>query len=1141
MSQIFTLIRKGLLYKALFILLAITNCPINLDAQIVVSGNKTALELASALVGTGVTIMAPTLNCPGNANGKFWTTVVSPLGIPNGIVLTSGNAVDSLGSFGVGDPQTTFANRGNGTPGDVDLTALASIGGPVTTLDACVLEFDFKADGDTVSFKYVFGSEEYPGYTCSPYNDVFGFFISGGAYVTPTNLALVPGTTIPVCINSVNCGATASWPLSTCTAMGPGSPFCAYFIDNVTTLGPSHTYVTYDGLTTVLTAVAVVNPCITYHLKLGVADATDDILDSGVFIEGGSLSSNPPASITAVGTSGLPYCIRGCAAGNFVFNIPSPRDTNTKVRFVIMGSAVNGYDYTTIADSVIILATTTTALVNINPLLVPATGPKVVTLGILMRNPCTGLDSIGATASLTILDSFGFHIVTPDTAICQGQHVDIIAVGDVIFGGILHYRWTPGSTLTPNDTTLTPTATPPFTTTYVLRDSTAPALGCAVESRSITITVFNRPTLTTDSPYVKTCVGIPVQLHVYALPAIPNDYLWTPPTDLSSAIIFDPIVNPTVPGDVTYTVTVGPTALPGCSSTDTIHVHAVPNDFVLNNHDTAICIGAFIQVSITGSNEFTYRWAPPAGVSNINIKQPIITPTVTATYTVTASYAHCPDMVHQFNIEVDYPAPTAVYTDTLCLGQSATYDFTSTTPGYYHYQWTPPTYVSNDTIPNPVFQPTVFGNYSWTVAIAPNAAGCTSFGVVNLLVTPNSISVDPADTIICRGKPVPIRGTSYPLFNYQWLPTAGISMSNIIDPLIVPDTSDVYVVTATFSKCPDMHDTVRIDVQPTPNVYAGGNRFLCMYDTIHINASVSPAWYTHYMYTWTPATSLDITTGSDIVFSGNSTVTLNLTVSTPAGCTNTDSAQITVFPGDFAQLDPVVKDFCPHDTFVLRPTGGVTYDWSPALYLSDSTGPAPVIRPITSQVYSLVATSMYGCKDTLQFEAIVHPGAVLNLGDSVTLHPGETYQIQPKTNCTRFTWFPPAGLSNWQISDPVASPQLSTKYIVHGSTEWGCKAVDSIDILVDPESLLGLPNAFSPGTGPNSEFKIIIQGIATLNYFRIFNRWGNMVFETTDINKGWNGQYNGVPQPFGVFVYEVEAVTSTGKIFKKHGNLTLIR
>ncbi len=1117
---------------------------IQTEAQITVSADKTAGILAAALVGTGVTIMSPTLTCAGNANGTFTTGLVSPISIARGIVLTNGCAKDTIiggtTDYGINDASTVFASTGNGTPGDATLTALA--GQP--TFDACVLEFDFKAAGDTVKFNYVFGSEEYTSFTCTVYNDVFGFFISGGTYGTPTNIALVPGTTIPVCINSVNCGPTGGGTLATCTALGPGSPFCAYYVDNTT--GTSAPYVTYDGLTTKLTAIAAVNPCDTYHLKLGVADATDDILDSGVFIEGGSLSSTPPPSITALGTSGLPYCIKGCAPGNFIFNIPAARDTNTWIHYVISGTAVNGYDYSSILDSIVIPALGTTALLNINPLIVPAAGPKVVTIGVLSRNACTGVDSIEASASLTILDSFSFHIVTPDTSICQGQSVHIIAVGDSLFAGILHYIWSPSGTIS-DDTLLSPVATPMVTTTYTLRDSTAAVLGCPVETHHITITVYPRPTLSVDSSLVKTCVGVPVQLHVYAFPnAYANSYVWTPPTDLSNTTIWNPVVTPTVPGDVIYTITVNPTAIPGCTSTETIHVHTL-GIFTLNTPDTAICVNTSLQISVTGSSEFTWLWTPSTFLNNATLMQPITTPTMTVPpatgveYVVTASYAHCPDMVDSFHLEVDYPAPTRVYSDTICLNSLDSFDFTVPGSAYYHYQWMPATYLSNDTIPYPVITVTAPGYYQWTVIIAPHAVGCTDTGLVKLLVTPNSFTITPTDTSVCLGASVQVIGTSYPLFSYQWLPTQGIAISDIINPLIVPDTSAVYVVTATFSKCPVMRDTLRMDVQPNPTVYIGGNRFVCDNDSLHIFASVKPAWYTHYTYAWSPASCLDNTTDPIVVFFGKTDTNVVVTVTTPKGCIGVDSARIKVYPSDFATLDPAIKDFCPHDSYRPIATGGSQYHWYPGYYLSDSLSGQPLMTPITSINYILVATSLYGCKDTLHFRAIVHPAGVISVEESVTLYPGESYQMDPKSNCSSFTWFPAAGLNNPDISNPVASPMVSTLYTIIGTTEYGCKAEDSIDVIIDLNSLLALPNAFTPGNGPNNEFKIIKRGIATLKYFRIFNRWGNLLFETTDIDKGWDGSYNGVQQPFGVYVYDIEAVTSAGKLFQKHGNTTLIK
>lgn len=88
-----------------------------------------------------------------------------------------------------------------------------------------------------------------------------------------------------------------------------------------------------------------------------------------------------------------------------------------------------------------------------------------------------------------------------------------------------------------------------------------------------------------------------------------------------------------------------------------------------------------------------------------------------------------------------------------------------------------------------------------------------------------------------------------------------------------------------------------------------------------------------------------------------------------------------------------------------------------------------------------------------------------------------------------------------------------------------------------------MPNAFSPGsgTGINDELHIIVKGMATLNYFRIWNRWGQLIFESTDINQGWDGRFKGVPQPLGTYVYLIDATSSTGKKFYKQGNITLLR
>jgi gliding motility-associated-like protein len=1122
-------------------LIACVLFPVFSFAQITVTPGSTAFGLASALSGSGVIILAPVLTCNTAANGTFTTGATDPVGVSTGITLMSGEVSLMAAAASVG-PESSFF-----TPSlsDAELATLA--GG--TTNDACVLEFDFKAAGDTIKFDYVFASEEYPEFACSGFNDVFGFLISGGVtaaattYATPYNIARVPGTNIPVCINSVNSAPTGTpYAIAGCSSLGPGSPFGMYYVDNA-----ASTFLVFDGKTTVLQAVAAVSPCDTYHLKLGIADVGDNAYNSAVFIKGGSLTSTTTTLVSATGTSGLPYCIRGCGPGNFVFTIPTRRTSPFVVHYNILGTAVNGYDYTTIPDSVIIPVTDTFAILNINTTLVPPAGPKVVTLEILNEDPChPGVFTPGGTASLTILDSFNFRILTPDTSICAGQYVHLVAVGDTVFDDILNYTWTPSTTIS-DDTLLITDATPVVTTTYTLT-ATAPAvLGCIPQTKAVTISIYPNPVITVDSHLVKTCLGVPVAMNVYTTPppGVGYTYNWSPGLGLSSTSTPSTIVTPTLLGDITYTVTVYPTLLAACASEETITVHTLPNDFVLNNNDTAICIGDFVQTSISGSAEFNWRWRPPTGVSDTTIMEPVITPTVSGGYTVTASYAHCPDMVHDFYIEVDHPAPLVLVKDTICIPMTYTIDLTvpgSTGfgEGYYSYQWTPATYVSNDTIPNPIITPTLPGAYSYTVTVQPHAVSCAVNDVIDLYVLPNTINIVTPDTAICRGMPVQVIANGNSLFNYQWLPTAGIAISNVVSPFITPDTSAWYKVGVSFHLCPTFYDSIRIDVQPVPEVHVGNNRFVCEADTIRLTANVIPGWYNSYSYSWAPAANLNSSTDRSVILTGVDTGMVVVTVTTPAGCKGADSVDIVVLPANFAAIEPEMN-FCPHDSAVLVPTGGVYYHWTPAMYLSSEKAAQPVIKPITDQSYTIVATNNYGCRDTIYFDAKVYPGAVFNLTDSVRLFPGESYQIDPQTNCTQFSWTPSGGLSGKFIANPLATPEVSTWYVVSGVTEHGCKTKDSIMIFVDEGAIVGVPNAFAPGHGVNNEFKIIKRGIATLNYFRIFNRWGNLIFETTDAEKGWNGEYNGIPQPIGVYVYEVEVVAKSGKTIRKQGNVTLLR
>ena len=173
----------------LFLLLGFNSA----NAQLNFNNGLTAQQLAQVLAGPGVTISNATFNCDSLAIGSFSGS--SSIGFSNGILLTSGTTA-------ISSPNTNSGSAGacNSTPGDSQLDPLAG----ATTYDACALEFDIIPLCDTVSFNYSFGSDEYPEFVNSGYNDAFAFFISGPGITGQPNIAQLPGTTTYVTIDNVN-------------------------------------------------------------------------------------------------------------------------------------------------------------------------------------------------------------------------------------------------------------------------------------------------------------------------------------------------------------------------------------------------------------------------------------------------------------------------------------------------------------------------------------------------------------------------------------------------------------------------------------------------------------------------------------------------------------------------------------------------------------------------------------------------------------------------------------------------------------------------------------------------------------------------------------------------------------------------
>ncbi len=597
-----------------------------------------------------------------------------------------------------------------------------------------------------------------------------------------------------------------------------------------------------------------------------------------------------------------------------------------------------------------------------------------------------------------------------------------------------------------------------------------------------------------------------------------------------------------------YFVVLTPFANVGC--TDTLQTQPLA-DLSLQVATDSICFESGLPVQVTaitsgGIAPLSVQWSGQ-GLSCNNCLNPVITPTGGQKNIITATDSNgCfrRDTVTFIESNFTIDAGDSFVT---CIGVPVNLNaLVSPGSGNYFYSWSPAGGLSNVNALTPTFTPTSGLLGTATYVLRVDSGFCYKTDSITITTLPNDFSL--SDTAICKGTIFQMASSGHPMFTYTWVPSLGVSNPNVVNPILNIDTTRTYTVMASYPTCPTIIKAVTIEVDPIPKVSLGPDLAKCQWDLLPVVANVTPSWFPNYTYTWVPAPPVPNTNVSHFLFSGQQSTGLSLTVTTPAGCMGKDSMHVTVHQGNFAAISPEDTAICPGNTVSLHATGGVLYDWTPGLYLSDSTKPLVSAQPPKDIEYELIVTDTNGCFDTVYTSIKVYSEGYLNLPDTVYLYPEESYEMNPGGNALYFIWSPPVGLSAppgvnpTTISNPVAQPENNTRYMVRATTEGGCIVYDTIEVIIKDESLLDLPNAFSPASGTYNEvFRIIRRGAAVLKYLRIYNRWGNKVFETDNIDEGWDGRYNGVLQPVGTYVYVVEAVSSRGKTFKKSGNVTLIR
>jgi len=303
-------------------------------------------------------------------------------------------------------------------------------------------------------------------------------------------------------------------------------------------------------------------------------------------------------------------------------------------------------------------------------------------------------------------------------------------------------------------------------------------------------------------------------------------------------------------------------------------------------------------------------------------------------------------------------------------------------------------------------------------------------------------------------------------------------------------------------------------------------------------------------YTWTVEGVIQSATTNQLNVSWNNTGVFLVTVQehAPDGCDgDLRSGLVYVEPQAMANAGPDMV-VCFGSPVQLNGSGGTNYTWSPANWLSDDhiANPIADIAAAGNYDYILNVTNANSClssaSDTVTITVL--PEAKLFAGNDTTVGVNHPLQLHAtdvnNTGFTNYTWSPALGLNDWLQQSPVAILDKDVTYTVTASEVHGCSASDIVTVRVSRLAEIYVPTAFAPN-GINKLLHALPIGIREFRYFAIYNRYGQLVFKTSNPAEGWDGKYKGIAQNSAGFVWMAEGVSYSGKVISRKGNVVLLR
>ncbi len=744
------------------------------------------------------------------------------------------------------------------------------------------------------------------------------------------------------------------------------------------------------------------------------------------------------------------------------------------------------------------------------------------------------------TVTITVNPAPVLVFSPPAPSICSGSSVTIDAGSNVN-----SYTWVPSTGLTylsaSQDSVL---ASPNSTTTYNVT-ATSPA-GCTA-SGNVTVTVNPSPALILSDTIVTLCPNMTDTVTITGA----NSYTWNPLTGANilmpdgSQVEFNP-ASPT-----TYTV-VG-TSAAGCIDSAVVQVNISNNIVVDAGLPDSICPGTSTTLTATGGTVYNWTSNPASAIVNGNTDTPTVTPTVTTVYTVNVANQFGCTGSDSVTITVRNLPPADAGVDTsLCDGDAINLNATGGTG----YSWVGPNITAGGNTSSPTIAPNASNNYIVTVT---DQYGCTNTDVVNVTVHALPNANAGTDQFICGSLCANLLASGGT--QYSWMPPIGLSSTNTAATTACPQMSVDYTVTVTDQYGCVNTDSVSVTVYPPLSVTASPAVAVCNGAQATISATAAGGDGGPYTYSWSPATGLSNPNAQSTGATPSATTTYTVTVTDACGSIAAiDSVTVGVFPVPVLNVTPDVTSgcspVCVDFTGSSAPAAASwTYDFGDQS-TSNLLDPSHCFTTPGSYTIIYTVTDVNGCTNTITYANMitVHPNPVAGF----TVSPQVTTILAPDiivtptcTNCDTTHYFMENGLDS---AVTTLNSQFTYTYSDTGYfqimqvavNQYGCVDTAYDYVIIQPDWSFFAPNAFTPnGDGINDKFYVYGEGIDNSTFeMWIFDRWGNTIFTSSDIAKGWDGtaQINGGgPVQIDTYVWRVKFRDINGNPHTYVGRVSVIR